>query len=238
VDDIQNLDLASTDNEIDQSLIDQSLDGSISLSGSTTNLVLSSPSGSFLSTQVPIDLIIADEEIEVEDILNTSMRATMYFKHQYPAARNGSSVLSFEFGILPIIHESIGHRDPAFMLLKSVIKDRSLLVCCLAHVKGILISRHNKEDYLGNKSLAFNLLREKHVLSVITKVLLLPLVIAWFPSILDADYVFMSSLPNARGQVQDVKVKVRACETGLDNPFLDIEKEMVNESASIDYFAR
>jgi hypothetical protein len=201
------------------------------------DLTLPSPSGSFYDNQsVVTDLTESDKKIEEEFRRNSVVRANIHFQHQYPANRNGFNVLSFMFGIVPIIHQSIDHADHEYTKLQLVVKDVPLLVCCVSHVRGTLIGRHSKEEYLENMSLAYDLLRDKHVMSVITKVLLLPIVLCWFPSMRTEPCIVTSTAHGPRGVVKDLKVRVVLCQTGLQNDFMDLEKVVLSDCESINYF--
>lgn len=193
----------------------------------------------FLLTQNAVE---KDSEIErkhaiqTEDSVNAVKRANLYFQSQYPAEKSGFNVLSFKFGLVAIIHESIGHVDLSYQLLKLVVGDADLLNTCMLSVRGILLDRNTKQVYLDNLNTSFDILRDKHVVSVIVKVLLLPLVLAWFRDAI-ASTCLMSSLPNGKGKAQEIRVKVVMCPTGLKNHFMEIEKVVLRDNNCIDYFA-
>ncbi len=186
------------------------------------------------------DLSIDDSSTDVSstDHLNAVKRAHIHFQHRYPKSTSNSEILSFSFGLVPIIHASLGVASFDFDLLKLVCNG-GLLESCVSSCKGILLPFEGgrvPNDYILDMDLAYRALRDKHVLSVIVKILLLPLVLCWFRPILKSTSI-MYSLPKRSGDKQEILVNVKEFNTGSENHFFDIEKTSATDNNSIDYFA-
>lgn len=157
-----------------------------------------------------------------------------------PNTRNGNRVLSFLFGIVPIIHESLGLKHPDFEDL-ALIVNPNLLSSCVSYVGIILGAKHTPEEYVQTLSLAFDLLRDKHILSVITKILLLPVIVFMFPDLTNRPSVMKGEF---KGKAVSVMVWIFTYEIGSTSA-LDIERSHNNgdksfcfeSSCTLDYFA-
>lgn len=169
------------------------------------------------------------------DMVNSKLRAHQFFNLQYPANNKGIRVLSFYFGIRAIILGCLNVPCIEFDML-SLVADRDLFNTCLKTVEHILtMKRLTGDTCVNDLNAAFNVLRDKHITSVICKVLLLPLICCWFPDIGEGAYVMMKSTP-VNKKHSDVMVKVIYMETGGRYSFMDIEKVDDTVNCCIDYF--
>lgn len=195
----------------------------------------SSPSAS--SKQSGVGLALYDKQ-------NSIKRAHMYLQLQYPAlTRENRYVLSFNFGIVAIIHAALDVKSFDFQMLELIAssnKSSSLLLkSCVSGVKWMLEANGPVEMFTADMNLAFDLLRDKHILSVITKVFLLPLICSWFPEMQSPASQVEMKLRSAsiRAQPLSVMVRVVTYDTGVGPAFIDIElTEPSKDRGCIDYF--
>jgi hypothetical protein len=168
------------------------------------------------------------------DKLNARLRAHQFLFLQYPANdKSGMRVLSFHFGIRAIVLGSLKIRCIEFDML-ALIVNRNLFESCVKTVQHIL-SKYDVDVYVNDLNLAFNLLRDKHILSVICKVLLLPLITCWFRGIGNGEHVMMKG-PLVKSKHTDIIVKVAYIDTGGRDQFMDIERVDNFDGGCIDYF--
>jgi hypothetical protein len=165
-------------------------------------------------------------------------RAYEYIQLNYPPnTKNNTRVLSFHNGIESIILSCLGINLRYLDMLKLVL-DPGLLYSCIDHVKAILRDKHTVDEYIDSDlTLAHDLLRDKHVLSVITKVMLLPLICCLFPDI-ETDPCVMKGLLS-KGKHVDVLVRAEQYSSVGEVSFNDIERVdpvAANNKLNIDYF--
>jgi hypothetical protein len=216
---------------------------SFDLDSLDTSSIGSNESTHYITLEKPqpikkVDMKVDTKERDLKyDQMIEKKRAYQFLQLNYPAnTKNDTLVLSFMFGIIPIVKASLGLLCREFDMLKLVL-DHVLLNSCVEHVKAILIDKHTVEEYLGSQlSLAFDLLRDKHVVSVISKVLLLPLIICLFPKVLVVASV-MKAL--SKGKYVDVMVLVECYGTIGElqfNDFVRVDPVAANNNMQIDYF--
>jgi hypothetical protein len=224
-----------------------------------TSSVESSHSSHDLVDVTLLDLTQADvtassnltNELVLEDKKNARMRANQFLQLQYPAIDVSTEcpVLSFYFGIRAIVLNCLDVKCVEFDMLQLVALPE-LLNSCVCNVKNILCRKHSNDIYLGDLSIAFGLLRDKHILSVICKVLLLPMIMCWFSDMLN-QRVLMKGPPMrvlVKNKLVDVEpanvfVKVVTYQCGGkdgNDVFHDIEsfadKTVDDPNCGIDYF--
>ncbi len=184
-----------------------------------------------------IDIIQTEASLKTYDMFLQKKRAYEYVQLNYPPnTKNNTRVLSFRFGIENIVLFCLGVELRFFDMLKLVL-DPGLLYSCVDHVKAILRDKHTVDEYIDSDlTLAYNLLRDKHVLSVITKVMLLPLICCLFPDIQTVPCVMKGLL---KGKHVDVLVRAEQYSSVGEVSFNDIERVdpvAANNQLSIDYF--
>jgi hypothetical protein len=197
----------------------------------------------------PLVLDLTSDDLQVlpaspsDDVIsfdkdNAIRRAHIHFQHQYPATIKGQHIISFKFGLVPIIHAALGNKTFDFQYLRLVC-DVALLDSCVLLCRGILLNSdkvHTPDDYFNSMDLAFSALRDKHVLSIITKILLLPLIVAWFRPVLTSTCIMYSMPKFSRASRQDILVVVKEYYPGNGSNFFDIEKTDQIDTNKIDYF--
>jgi hypothetical protein len=148
--------------------------------------------------------------------------------------------LSFHFGIVAIIDAAVGRNRRIFDML-CVCGDRALLDYCLVFVRNVLRDERNYEaNFDMDCSEAIILLRESFVMNIITKLVLLPLILCWFPDIEDSDKVYMNSYAQeksyAKGKEKScvIAVYIYQIDMGVSGKVLDVKPAIPNAGV-IDY---